>query len=158
MRVRLTPRALLEIERKATWWRRERPAAASLFEDELVAKVAQALVQPNLGSIYKEEGGVTIRRLLLPRTRNHVYYVVDGDELVVLSAWGAADDAVRRCSPLGRKRGREGSDGLVHRGVGDGLANPRDRGSESGSGAQIAKTRSAGKKEPSARKSSASLV
>ena len=72
------------------WWRKQRPAAASLFEDELVAKVAQALVQPNLGSIYKEEGGVTIRRLLLPRTRNHVYYVIDGDELVVLSAWGAA--------------------------------------------------------------------
>jgi len=90
MRVRLTPRALVEIERKRTWWRQQRPAAASLFEDELYARVEQALVDPNLGSIYKEEGGGAIRRLLLSRTRNHVYYAVDGDELVVLSVWGAA--------------------------------------------------------------------
>ncbi len=30
-----------------------------------------------------------VRRVLLPKTLNHVYYAVDGEDVVVLSVWGA---------------------------------------------------------------------
>jgi hypothetical protein len=30
-----------------------------------------------------------VRRVCLPKTKNHVYDAVEGDEIVVLSIWGA---------------------------------------------------------------------
>jgi hypothetical protein len=32
---------------------------------------------------------VPVRRVLLPKTLNHVYYAVDGQDVVVLLVWGA---------------------------------------------------------------------
>jgi hypothetical protein len=52
-----------------TWWRRHRPAAPDLFEQEDV--------------------DVEVRRVLLPRTRNHIYYSVTATEVVVHTVWGA---------------------------------------------------------------------
>ena len=61
-----------------------------MFEQELDAAVDRALLDPNLGRVYPQsERTVAVRRLLLPRTRNHLYYSVRGDELIVLSVWGA---------------------------------------------------------------------
>ncbi len=37
MTVRLTPRALAEAKRIETWWRRNRPAAPDLFDQEFAA-------------------------------------------------------------------------------------------------------------------------
>ena len=90
MKLRVTPRALLEIGRMETWWRTHRPDAADLFERELDAAVGRARDSPELGRVYTHtKEAVTIRRLLLPRTRNHVYYAVEGGDLVVLAVWGA---------------------------------------------------------------------
>jgi len=46
---------------------------------------------PTIGTVYEQSGApsVVVRRLLLPKTRNHVYYAVEAEEVVVVSIWGA---------------------------------------------------------------------
>lgn len=34
-------------------------------------------------------GNVWVRRWRMPKTRNHVYYTIEGTEIVVLTIWGA---------------------------------------------------------------------
>ena len=89
MKIRLTPRALWETERKQTWWRANRPAARDLFDDEIDAALRQIRAMPSVGALYPSSFGTVVRRLLLPRTRNHVYYAAYEGEIVVLSVWGA---------------------------------------------------------------------
>ena len=90
MTLRVTPRALAEAKRINTWWRRHREAAPDLFERELEAVLARAVLAPALGVVYEQDDlDVTVRRVLMPRTHHHVYYAVHGDEFVVLSVWGA---------------------------------------------------------------------
>ena len=89
MRVRFAPRALSEAKRIKSWWKDNRPAAPDLFDDELSAAIAQLRVMPTLGTLYSPGLGVTVRRVLLPTTQNHVYYTVAANEVVVLSVWGA---------------------------------------------------------------------
>jgi plasmid stabilization system protein ParE len=94
LRLRLTPRALTEAKRVQTWWRTERPKAPSLFEEELESTLARALDAPRLGVVYDRAAlDVTVYRLLMPKTGHHVFYAVHGDELVVLSVWGAVKKA-----------------------------------------------------------------
>ena len=90
MNLRLTPRALLEAKRLKTWWRKNRPAAPDLFEQELDAALEQIVGAPGIGAVYdREDLEVPLRRVLLPKTKNHVYYAATSDEIVVLSVWGA---------------------------------------------------------------------
>jgi plasmid stabilization system protein ParE len=90
MTLRLTPRALAEAKRMKTWWRRSRPAAPDLFEQEFAAALDRIAQAPGLGRQYeKGDLEVVVRRVLLPKTLNHVYYAVDGQDVVVLSVWGA---------------------------------------------------------------------
>ena len=90
MNLRLTPRALAEAKRIKTWWQKHRPAASDLFEQEFDAALRLVLMKPNLGTLYDHGNlDVPVRRVLLPKTKNHVYYTVQTNELVVLSVWGA---------------------------------------------------------------------
>ena len=90
MRLRLTPRALADAKRMKTWWRKHRSQAEDLFERELDGVLGAILTTPNLGTVYEQsERDVEVRRLLMPRTRNHVYYSVTATEIVVLTVWGA---------------------------------------------------------------------
>jgi plasmid stabilization system protein ParE len=90
VRLKFTPRALAEAKRMRAWWRRNRPAASEAFDEELSAALDRIARAPESGRLY-EEGNldVPVRRVLLPRTLNHVYYAMDGDDVVVLSVWGA---------------------------------------------------------------------
>jgi plasmid stabilization system protein ParE len=93
MSLRFTPRALAEAKRMKAWWRRNRPAAPDAFERELNAALDRIVQAPRLGRLYEEgDLGVPVRRVLLPKTLNHVYYAMDGDDVVVLSVWGALHD------------------------------------------------------------------
>ena len=90
MTLRLTPRALAEAKRIKAWWRRNRPAAPELFDQELAAALDRIAQAPGLGRLYEEgDLDVPVRRVLLPKTLNHVYYTEDGQGVVVLSVWGA---------------------------------------------------------------------
>jgi plasmid stabilization system protein ParE len=90
MRLRLARRALADAKRKKTWWQRNRDAA-DLFEQELDATLERVAATPALGQrVEQRGGGVWVRRWLMPKTGNHVYYAVEANEIVVLSVWGAA--------------------------------------------------------------------
>jgi plasmid stabilization system protein ParE len=84
------PRFIREAERCARWWRENRPAARFLFDEELRAVLEQIRTAPGLGSVYVAMKGREHRRVLMPRTRHHVYYrVVTPDLVRLVSVWGA---------------------------------------------------------------------
>lgn len=90
MRIELAPRAVRDALRRARWWREKRPAAPTLFEDELRESLAAIARAPELGSVYRVVRGREHRRVLMPRTRHHVYYRAAGDDLLyVLAIWNA---------------------------------------------------------------------
>lgn len=89
MKARLSPRALLEAKRIKTWWQKNRLAAPDLFDDDMSAAIERIRSMPTLGTLYPAALGAAVRRVLLPKTSNHLYYTVNGDEVVVLSVWGA---------------------------------------------------------------------
>jgi plasmid stabilization system protein ParE len=90
MKVRLTPRAAAEAGRADSWWRTNRPAAPELFDRELDATLRSLAASSTLGSAYAGANlDVPVRRVLLPKTRNHLYYTVEADAVVVLLVWGA---------------------------------------------------------------------
>ena len=61
-----------------------------LFDEELRAALDQIRTAPHLGSTYQVVAGQEHRRLLMPRTRYHVYYrVVGHDRVRVITVWSA---------------------------------------------------------------------
>jgi plasmid stabilization system protein ParE len=73
-------------------WRREnRPAAGETFVQEL--EEARRLLETTLelGTPYQARKGRLIRRLLLRRSRNHLYYEIDYalGAVLILAVWGA---------------------------------------------------------------------
>ena len=90
MKLELAPRFLREAERCAGWWRKNRPAARFLFDEELRATLDQIRTAPELGRVYVAMAGREHRRVPMPRTRHHVYYRVVAPDLVrLVSVWGA---------------------------------------------------------------------
>ena len=73
------------------WWRRQRAHAQDLFEQELARALERIVATPELGSLYEQDrrDDVEVRRLLMPKTCNHVYYAVTPSEIVVITVWGA---------------------------------------------------------------------
>jgi plasmid stabilization system protein ParE len=73
------------------WWRKNRPAAPFVFEDELEEAVEKLRIEPHLGTEYGVLSGETIRFMLLPKSAQHVYYAVDDDNgvVVIYTVWGA---------------------------------------------------------------------
>lgn len=91
MKVRFSPRAQRRVKVVAKWWRENRPAAPTLFDDELHTVIERLKMQPTLGLVYKEVGGKIVLRTLLPKSAQHVYYVVDDERgvIVIYTVWGA---------------------------------------------------------------------
>jgi plasmid stabilization system protein ParE len=89
VKVRFAPRALAEAKRRKTWWLNNRPAAPELFELELGAMLSVLQTTPIRGTVYEADVGFPVRRVLLKKTATHVYFGLNGDDLVVLSVWGA---------------------------------------------------------------------
>jgi plasmid stabilization system protein ParE len=69
-------RATREIEEIDEWWRANRPSAPDLFITELERMLA-----------------AVAHRILLRKTRYHVYYRTRGDTLEVLAVWHAVRGA-----------------------------------------------------------------
>lgn len=83
-------RAIGDIEEINVWWRANRPAAPELFLLELRATLSIAALSPSLGAPARDVRLRAVRRLILQRTRYHVYYRVAGQMLEVLAVWYAA--------------------------------------------------------------------
>ena len=89
MKHRLTPRAAEEATRANAWWREHRPAAPTLFATELAAALATIRIAPSSGAPYGSHEGLLVRRVLMPKTRFHAYYVVDDEGALVVSVWNS---------------------------------------------------------------------
>lgn len=89
MRVRFEEQAVAQIRAAHTWWQANRLAAPSLFAQEVAAVVARLRADEGVGAAYPSRTVVGVRRIFCPRTRYHVYYMVDDelDAVVVLAVW-----------------------------------------------------------------------
>jgi plasmid stabilization system protein ParE len=87
--LRTTPEADSQIRQIDDWWRQNRPAAPDLFFQELTQGFDLIAAAPQIGRSYRRWSVKETRRLLLKRTRYHVYYVPLAPEVIVLAVWHA---------------------------------------------------------------------
>jgi hypothetical protein len=96
VRVRFTPEARLAIREKRAWWEAHREKAPRLFVEELAAVVAKLREGTDKERHeYAVRRGRIIWRILMPKTKNHVYYRVDhtAREAEILLVWNAVSRA-----------------------------------------------------------------
>jgi plasmid stabilization system protein ParE len=89
MKVAFTPEAAQQADDCDAWWREHRPSGPGLFARELAEAQAIIVSMPGIGPVYTILDGRAVRRFLLRRSRNHVYYVVESDCVIIHSIWGA---------------------------------------------------------------------
>lgn len=77
------PSATPIVDAMDLWWRTHRPDTCDLFTDELEQGFARIAEQPDRYPVHKETRRGVVRRTLMRKTRNHVYYVHDASEDVV---------------------------------------------------------------------------
>jgi plasmid stabilization system protein ParE len=72
------------------WWVANRPKAPTLFTDELEATFRLLCELRNAGVGWPTTRRPELRRLLMPETKNHVYFMVNEktQTVHVLSVWG----------------------------------------------------------------------
>lgn len=93
MIVRYLPRARRRLTWVDSWWRQNRPSSPNLFDDEVVETVGRLKDAPLLvGSVFQVADDRKIRRVLLPKTQQFLYYTVEpgGGLVTVITVWGAA--------------------------------------------------------------------
>ncbi len=103
LKVLIPPSVDLAVLHIDLWWRAHRDKAPDLFEEEFAAAIELLAESPHIGRLYQPSRHQGTRRLLLRSTRFHIYYVVDGDVLSVISIWSAIDghgpDLGRKSAP-----------------------------------------------------------
>jgi plasmid stabilization system protein ParE len=92
VKLRLGRRVITEIERKESWWARNRPAAPDLFARELRDTLEFVRTMPGGGIGWPTARRPTLRRILMVRTQNHLFFMVDdsAQAIDVLAIWGAS--------------------------------------------------------------------
>jgi hypothetical protein len=95
VRIRFTPEARLSIREKRAWWEANRDKAPTLFAEELAAAIVRLRDGADVSrQRYAVRHGQTIWRLLLPKTRHHVYYQTSEElGVIVLLVWNAIAEA-----------------------------------------------------------------
>ena len=86
MRIDLSIEARTHIARVDAWWRANRPSAPDLFMKELHEALLALGTMPSLGVRYKSKPNV--RRLLLNRSRQQVYFKEEPERILVVAVWG----------------------------------------------------------------------
>lgn len=75
MKLRYTPAAREAIRRRHRWWLANRDKAPTLFADELKAVLEKLRSNSDAArQRYSGQTDATVWRLLMPKTRHHVYY------------------------------------------------------------------------------------
>ena len=87
--VRTTPESDAQIREIDDWWRSNRPAAPDLFLQELAATFDVIGHAPEIGRLYRQSPVAGARRILLAKSRYHVYYVRHASDVKVLAVWHA---------------------------------------------------------------------
>ena len=90
MRIVLLAEARRRFEVEDEWWRENRDAK-ELFTDEFEQTLERLAANPAAGQAYRVTRGKLIQRLLMKKTRCHVYYFHDrgNDVIEVHTIWGA---------------------------------------------------------------------
>ena len=90
-RLGFAPEAIEHIAEIRAWWAANRLRNPRLFDGELWAVRRRLVASPRAGEPYPHPRVPGVRRLLMPRSRYHVYYVVDDTAscVWVLAVWHA---------------------------------------------------------------------
>ena len=102
--LRTTPEADSQIRIIDAWWCEHRSAVPDLFINELSAAFDVIGHTPQVGRSYRRAPVVGTRRVLLSRTRYHVYYVPRNEEVWVAAAIDSTCPHLAR-RPLTASRG-----------------------------------------------------
>ncbi|HTM44168.1 MAG TPA: hypothetical protein VL137_04390 [Polyangiaceae bacterium] len=91
MKVKFTPRGDLRAQNANAWWRKNRPDTAGLFAEELGQAVKNLETIAHVGTPHPTERRPHLMRLLLEKTRCHLYFELDEkkEEIRILMIWGA---------------------------------------------------------------------
>jgi plasmid stabilization system protein ParE len=83
--------AKAQIEEISVWWAENRQKAPTLFDDEFGAALERLASAPWIGAKLRVRSR-SLRRLVLQRSRYHVYYVVHPatDQVEILAIWHTA--------------------------------------------------------------------
>jgi plasmid stabilization system protein ParE len=86
VRALISPRAEKRVEAIDAHW------AAPIFRDELDAAIARLETSPEMGEVYTRRRQRLVRRVLLEKSQQYLYYTVDHEagEIQVLTVWGTA--------------------------------------------------------------------
>src|SRR5262245_2158648 len=90
MRVRVTPEAQAQLEKRKRWWREHREKAPDLFDREFMAATERIGSSPTSLPVFAEKRRRSIRRCLMPKTECHLYFEIfeERQEIWVVAAAG----------------------------------------------------------------------
>lgn len=91
MKFCITLRARRQVERERKWWEEHRDKSPGLFAQELAEAERHLTTLPESGELWRIRRKQTIRRWLLEKTGQHLYYVyhLEREEVLILALWGA---------------------------------------------------------------------
>ena len=75
-KVTVSPEALIEVVRAATWWREHRPVSPRLFQSELDQALVLIAEFPAIGTVARSKRVKSARVLQLTRSHYSVFYQV----------------------------------------------------------------------------------
>jgi plasmid stabilization system protein ParE len=85
LRLRITARAATEIERADAWWRKNRLSVPDAIPEDLRTAFDLLVFQPGIGEKVQNARLQGTRSLQIDRISYDLFYVVRGEELVILS-------------------------------------------------------------------------
>jgi hypothetical protein len=90
VKIVLLDEAQERFEAEDRWWREHRDAK-ELFLTEFDEALRQIVSAPGIGQLYRRSRGRLIQRVLMKKTRCHVYYLHDAerDVIEIHSIWGS---------------------------------------------------------------------
>ncbi|HEV7504024.1 MAG TPA: type II toxin-antitoxin system RelE/ParE family toxin [Thermoanaerobaculia bacterium] len=88
LRLRVVAHAERQIREAALWWRENRQSAPGMFQQELTRGFELITTQPYVGPRAPDADLPDVRRLHLSRIHYHLYYRVEGRDVIeVLALW-----------------------------------------------------------------------
>jgi plasmid stabilization system protein ParE len=88
--IRLTRRAVAQIDEAARWWADNRLAAPGAVADDLEQGLALIAAHPRIGAMARSPRLRGVRRILLSRVNYYVYYRETPEAIDVLAFWHAS--------------------------------------------------------------------
>jgi plasmid stabilization system protein ParE len=91
VKLRIGKRAQQQVDKIEAWWVENRPDAPTLFIDELEESFQYICDVRSAGVRWPTPHRPRLRRLLMTRTKNHIYFVIDEatETVHVHAVWGA---------------------------------------------------------------------